>query len=241
MPHERVRARRWIGIAVVLFAAIAALVWLRREQGMPPASAPVTEDTRDVAAGQRMEFPARSAGESGAVAPSSGEEDTPSADLEPDQDMIALRWAQVDLDALRSAMPDNLYWKLGAPTSDPTVQRERAEERARWNEVYGKVLSGTASEEEIHAYYDQRARLSSDYVEFASRVLQDYGKVLPARDIGLLELSLKMHHARLQQMPRRLTEALERKEHQDRLREAWLADEKAFEQAQADEAQRARR
>jgi hypothetical protein len=59
--------------------------------------------------------------------------------------------------------------------------------------------------------------------------------------VGLLELSLKMHHARLQQMPRRVTEALERKQRQDGLREAWLADEKAFEQAQADEAQRARR
>lgn len=228
-------------MAVALCVAIAALIWLRREPDLLPAPPPVTAETRNGVPPQRLASASQFAGQGRAGAPSDGEEDAAGADLGLDQDMIALRWAQVDLDALREAMPDNLYWKLGAPTSDPTIQRERAEERARWNEAYGKILSGTASEQEIQAYYDQRARLSADYVEFASRVLDDYGNVLPDRDVGLLELSLKMHHARLQQMPRRVTEALERKQRQDGLREAWLADEKAFEQAQADEAQRARR
>ncbi len=45
-----------------------------------------------------------------------------------------------------------------------------------------------------------------------------------------------MKKRRLQQMPRRLTEAIERKQRQDRLREAWIADEALFEHAQAEEA-----
>lgn len=154
---------------------------------------------------------------------------------------IAMRWARVDLDAVRAAMPDNLYWELSAPTSDPVILEERADERARWNEEYGKVLSGNATEAEIEAYYAQRHRLSADYVEFGSHLLERYGDVLPARDVGLLELSVKMHHARLQQMPRRLTEAIDRKHRQDRLREEWLEDEAAFELEQADRAQSGRR
>ena len=158
-----------------------------------------------------------------------------------DQDMIALRWSQVDLEALREEMPDNLYWELGAPTSDPAVEEARAERREMWNEAYGKVISGTATEEEIHAYFDERAQVSTDYLEFATRVLEQYGQVLPPRDVGLLELSADMHRARLQSMPRRVAEAIERKSRQDRLRAEWLADEAAFEQRQAEEVERAQR
>lgn len=144
---------------------------------------------------------------------------------------IALRWDSVDLDAVRRAMPENTYWKMGVPSDDPEVRKARAEERARWNEMFGKVLSGTATEAEIDAYYAERYRLSSDYIEFASHLLKEYGEVLPERDVGLLELAVKMHHARLQQMPRRVAEAHARKQKQDRLREAWLADEEAFRQS----------
>jgi len=37
-----------------------------------------------------------------------------------------------------------------------------------------------------------------------------------------------MHTARLQEQPRKIAEALERKREQDALREAWLRDEEAF-------------
>ncbi len=157
--------------------------------------------------------------------------------LDRDQES-AFRWAQVDLDEVRAAMPDNAFWERGAPTSDPAVLHEREQERARSNDAWGQVLSGNAGEDEIHDYYAERHRISSDYVEFASHLLSHYGNVLPERDVGLLEFSVQMHQARLQQMPRRLMEALERKEEQDRLREAWLADEAAFEQALLDAAER---
>lgn len=241
MSHKRAGSRHWIWIIVLVFVAIVGLLWLRRGSEDRPEPSTASLETAEGATPQQADSATRSAAERDDGPTSDGEEDLADFDPNLDQDMIALRWSMVDLDALREAIPDNLYWKLGAPTTDPVVQRERDEERARWEKAYGKVLSGTASDEEITAYYDQRGRLSADYVEFASLVLQDYGAVLPARDIGLLELSLKMHHARLQQMPRRLTEALERKQRQDRLREAWLADEEAFGRAQADEVQRSLR
>jgi hypothetical protein len=71
----------------------------------------------------------------------------------PDAYEVALRWSAVDLDAVRDAMPGNLYWRMSAPTSDEELICWREEERARWNQEYGKVLSGNATEEEIEGYY----------------------------------------------------------------------------------------
>lgn len=151
--------------------------------------------------------------------------------IDPDTE-AAMRWATVDLDEVREALPDNLYWKMSAPTDDPDVLRWREEERARWNVEYGKVLSGNATEEEIHDYFDLRQRVSQDAVSFAEYLLLNHGSTLPERDVSLLNLASRLHRARLEEMPRRLAEALARKERQDRLREAWIADEKAFEEAQ---------
>ena len=137
-------------------------------------------------------------------------------------------WAEVDLDEVRAALPDNLYWDVGAPTQDEGVIEARAAERARWNVEYGKVLSGNASEAEIRAYYDHRARLAADYVEFATYMLDHYGETLPEQDVGLLHLARRLNHARLEEIPRKIQEAFDRKRAQDAAREAWLADERAF-------------
>jgi hypothetical protein len=137
----------------------------------------------------------------------------------------ATPWAAVDLDEIRTALPDNLYWQLSMPTEDARIQRDREDERARWNVEYGKVLSGTASEAEIHAYYAHRQRLSADYVEFTSYVLDRHGSDLSEQDVTLLELARRLHLARLEEYPRQTQRALERKLEQDRAREAWLAEE----------------
>ena len=149
-------------------------------------------------------------------------------DTEPDDDAMAAAWAAVDMDEIRKAMPDNLYWKLSTPTKDPQVIEERAAERARWNVQYGKVLSGTASEEEVRAFYDFRAQLSGDYVEFATYLVDHYGGVLPERDAGMLKLARRLNQARLEEIPRKIEEAFERKRAQDAAREAWLADQAVF-------------
>lgn len=127
----------------------------------------------------------------------------------------------VDLAYLRARIPDNLYWRLGQPTQDPELLRQRAEEEQRWNELYGKVQSNTASEEEVQRYYDHRRQLSEDYIEFARLVLAEYGGELPERDRGMYELSIEMHGSRLAEIPRQLEDALARKRAHDQRREDW--------------------
>jgi hypothetical protein len=166
-----------------------------------------------------------------AVPGAPAELETQPGDGPPDPYEVALRWSAVDLGAVRDALPDNLYWQMSAPSDDEDLLQWREEERASWNREYGKVLSGNATEEEIDDYYAHRERVSLDAIEFASYLLDHYRDTLPERDVGLLELAVKLHHARLQELPRRQAEALERKQRQDILRELWRADEKAFEEA----------
>src|SRR5574337_865510 len=125
-------------------------------------------------------------------------------------------------------MPDNLYFKLSVPTTDEQVLKQREAERAQWNVPYGKILSGTASEEEIRAYYDYHARLSGDNVELATYLLDHYGDQVPERDIGLLLLAKRLNLARLEEIPRKIADALDRKSKQDAARAAWLADQAQF-------------
>lgn len=127
----------------------------------------------------------------------------------------------VDLDALRERLPDNLYWRMGAPTDDPDLLRQRAAERDRWDKLFGKVQSGTATEQEIRGYYSHRQKLSEDYLAFATEVLATHGDDLPDRDRGLYELSARMHRDRLAENPRKLEEALKRRDEQEARREAW--------------------
>jgi len=139
-------------------------------------------------------------------------------------------WANVDLDAVRAAMPNNMFWQTSSPTTDPEVQRARQEERDRWNVEYGKVLSNTATKEEVDAYYAHRQQMSTDYIQFAAYILQNYGKKLGMRDEGLLKLAIKLHLARLEEIPRQLAEAHQRREAHEAARRAWLDEQKAFEQ-----------
>ena len=138
-------------------------------------------------------------------------------------------WENVDMEAIRAALPDNLYWKLAAPTKDPEVLREREERRDRWNVEYGKVLSNTATPAEIDAYYAERQRMSEDYLEFIVYLLTNYGYEIPARDVALLKLSAEMHHQRLEEIPRQITEARQRQVAHEAARQKWLEDQKAFE------------
>jgi hypothetical protein len=127
----------------------------------------------------------------------------------------------VNLERLRAEIPRNRYWVDSAPTDDPDVVKGREEEAAGWNQLYGKVLSGTASDDEIRAWIDHRRRVSEDAIEFAGRVLAEHGSELPERDRGLLELAIDMHRTRLAELPRQESEARARKAEQDRRRAAW--------------------
>ncbi len=133
----------------------------------------------------------------------------------------------VDMERLREKLPDNLYWEVAAPTKDPEVLKKRDEASRHWNDMYGKVLSGMATEAEVHAYYAHRRKLSEDFLAFATTVLSDYGDVLPERDRGLYELSIQMHRTRLEELPRQEAESLAHREAQERRRQAWRQGQQA--------------
>jgi hypothetical protein len=137
-------------------------------------------------------------------------------------------WENVDMDAIRAALPDNVYWKMAAPTKDPELLRQREEQRERWNVQYGKVLSNTATPEEIDAYYAERQQLSEDYLEFIVYLLTNYGYEIPARDVALMKLSAEMHHQRLEEIPRQIAEAHQRQAAHEAARQKWLEEQKAF-------------
>ncbi|WP_437755432.1 hypothetical protein [Sorangium sp. So ce1389] len=134
---------------------------------------------------------------------------------------VAGRGYPVDLERLRAQLPDNLYWQLGAPTDDPRELEARAGEQKRWEDLFGKVQSNTASEEEVRRYYEHSRRVSEDYIQFASLVLAQHRDELPERDQGLYELSIQMHRSRLAEIPRQIEGALARTQAQDRARDEW--------------------
>jgi hypothetical protein len=182
----------------------------------PPPTATLSPAPDDVGAADDAFAPS---------APPMAPSDEPLADAE-DWDGS---WESVDLEAIRAALPDNLYWKMAAPTTDPEVLRQREEERARWNAEYGKVLSNTATDEEIDAYYAERQKVSEDYLEFIVYLMTNYGYQIPKRDVAAFKLAGEMHLARLEEIPRQIAEAHARREAHEKARQAWLADQKAFE------------
>src|SRR5690606_22143585 len=127
----------------------------------------------------------------------------------------------IDLEAVRAALPDNVYWDLAAPTQDPRVLAERERERARWEEAFGRVQAGDASKEEIEAYFDHRQRLSSDYVRVVDYLLEHYQADLSDEHLALLHTARRLHLARLEEIPRRLQQAYERGKAQEEARAAW--------------------
>jgi hypothetical protein len=217
-PHPRPSRLPWLAALIAAaLATIALVVFLRSDPPAADQTAGPTPAPESPGPAHRGERPGLSAdpGVVPGVAP--GEAADPGDESGNEY--------PVDLERLRARIPDNLYWRLGAPTKDPQVLQARAAEEQRWNELYGKVQSGTASEEEIQRYYDHRRKLSEDYLAFARLVLQEYGDELPERDRGLYDLSIEMHTSRLAEIPGKIDEARARKQEQDRRREEWRSSQ----------------
>lgn len=143
----------------------------------------------------------------------------------------AWAWASIDMASVKEALPDNLYWEMGEPTDHTPTLEQRQEQRDFWKMQYGKVLSGTAREDEVHAYYDYQQQVSSDYLAFADYLLLQHSDQLPTRDVQLLTLVQGMHNTRLQTIPRKRGEAITRSKDHNSRREAWLADKDGYETA----------
>jgi hypothetical protein len=117
----------------------------------------------------------------------------------------------VNLDELRARLPDNRYWELGAPTSDPDIARARAERAKRDNALFGRTQTGEATEPEIRAYYAEQRRISEDYLQLSQLVLAEKADQLPERDRTLFALGAKLNRERLTQIERDLADALARR------------------------------
>jgi hypothetical protein len=219
----------WLAAALALAAASAGL-WLvaqRREAAVPEAGAIAAAPPTAPSAAQEPEIAEASPGAEAPAAQPGFAGGGPGLDTR-------MPWGIVDMEEVRRALPNNLYWQTASPTENVREQQQREEDQARWNVEYGKVLSGTGTEEEVRAYYAHRQRVSADYVEFVGYLLDHYADQLPEQDIGLLELARKLHLARLEEYPRKLQESLERKRAQDEARAKWLADEAEFQGGDAE-------
>ena len=216
------RANQLRTLLIALIAAIAAILWFRWQ------ASPTAEHRGGVAPAGEMPKPRPTVEPVVPGVPKAPEGSGSQPAPESDPGDLASAWESVDMDEIRRAMPENTYWTMSAPTTDERVIREREEERARWNAEYGKMLSGNASEEEIRAYYAHRQRLSADYVEFTSYVLDHYQDDLSDQDLGLLELARRLHLHRLAEYPKETQRAFERKAEQDAAREAWQRDQAEF-------------
>jgi len=166
---------------VLLVAAVVLALWLRSDGD--PARAVKSE---------------RGEHGSGAVSSPSGDDPgIPSETFGGSQASYPL-----DLQKLRSQIPDNRYWQLDAPTTDVEVAKERAEKAKARNTMFGRIQANEASAEEIRAYYEERRRVSKDYLELALMVLDGRAGEASERDRGLFELTANLHRARLEQIDR---------------------------------------
>lgn len=133
------------------------------------------------------------------------------APAQPNEALESMAGYPVNLEELREKLPDNRYWELGLPTSDPEVAKARAARAKRNNELFGRTQTGEATEPEIRAYYAEQRRVSEDYLKLSELVLIEKGKELAERDRGMFELSVSLHRARLKQIERDLSDALARR------------------------------
>lgn len=219
--------RPWLAVLAVASVIVALFFFVITRTGPSPPD-PATTDgagapprtTSDGPAADRALPPARPPAARDALGDAFSDLFAP--------DDPAWAWSRVDLDALRQEMPENVFWEIAAPTEDPAVLERRRERREAENREWGRILSNTAPQEDIRSWYRDRQRISSDLVAFTARLLDEYGPVLPDRDRGLLELSQRMHRQRLEELPQRLQEALDRREAHVAAAAAWRAEQALF-------------
>lgn len=193
----RVKTPAWIAIGSAV--VVGGVVWfIARSPAETAPSEPTTQ----------AHTPAPAAI---AAPPPPGRTDSVSGSEGPSKLADSERPYPVDLDDLRARIPNNLYWQLGAPTDDPEVAKMRAARAERNNTIFGRTLSGEATEAEIRTYYAEQRRVSEDYLELSLLVLSEKRDQLPERDRGMFELSVQLHRARIAQTERDLKDALARR------------------------------
>jgi hypothetical protein len=217
MEDKRIRPGVWLAVFAILSVVVIALVLMpgSRPDDAGPAETPAADDPVAETATAGRERASRSHTSSRAASPQAAPV------LEQPEYIEGLVWGEIDLREAKALMPDNLYWKNGAPTKDPEVLAARDEERRRRNEEYGRVLAGDANEDEVRAYYDYKKKLSADYLEFSEFMSRRYRNSENKEFIGMLELAMKMHAQKLKDLEGELEASIQKSRDAARAREEW--------------------
>ena len=172
-----------------------------------------------------------------------GDVEMPESYIDPQDayDAKAEAWAKVDFEAIKTAMPDNQFWEMAMPTGDENVLATRQEKRNLLKIIEAEIAARHATEGEIRAYYDQQQMLSEDYVEAITVLLNKYGDVLPEEDYSGQTLARMMHLAKLQELPSKVTRALEERQKFVSQRTEWLENRAEYEARLHAEATQARK
>lgn len=232
------------------FAASAVFVLMEEFQKDDPSFLPVTEVV-PAPAEQKQQSDERVSGVIGDYPKFlttddvlEGNVEMPKQDFDPEdyRDEKADAWAKVDLEAVREIIPNNLFWTMSAPTDDETVLAAREAKREELKMIETKMMARHATEQEIRDYYSYQTKLSEDYVMAVTEIINRYGHVIPDEDYSGPTLARTLHMSKLQEMPSKLTQALEQRQQFLAEKSEWMADKDAYRaklEAQAAEANRA--
>jgi hypothetical protein len=221
MDDRRIRPQVWFAVlgALALLAVLVAVLESRRARPVPE---PEPEVAAAIPSAHESPGSPSSRREARLASPASGVAEDPVPYID------GLVYGEIDLREARELMPNNLYWKYGAPTKDPAVLAERDAEKKRRNDEYGRVLAGDASEDDVRAYYDYRKKLAADYFEFAEFMHRRYQDSKNEEFVGMLDLAMKLNAAKLQQIPDELEAALQRARDHEKAREEWRRQKEEF-------------
>lgn len=239
-----------VGFLATAFAASATLVVWEQLQTDDPSFLPVTEiapvpdaalpSSDEKVTGLKGDYPKFLTTDDVLE----GNVEMPEQDIDPEdyRDAKADAWAKVDLDAVRDVIPNNLYWSMSAPTTDEAVLAEREAKRAELKTLETKITARQATEQEIRDYYAYQTTLSEDYVIALTEIINRYGHEIPDDDYSGPTLARTLHLSKLQEMPTKLTRALEQRQQFLAEKAEWMADKDAYRaklEAEAAEANRA--
>jgi hypothetical protein len=116
------------------------------------------------------------------------------------------------------APPEPAPSRPAPPGASPPTALTAADQDARWNQLYGKVLSGTGTTSDIDAYYEHLRDRSQRALDEAQARL---AAPVSERDRALLELAARMNRERLASLPAERDAARARQRRQEERRRSW--------------------
>lgn len=111
-----------------------------------------------------------------------------------------------DMDRLRDELPGN----LAIPPRDKNERWMRDEAKKSRNELFGRISSNIASDDEVHSYYDEQALLTRDSIAMLEWILKEHEEEMGERDLSRHHFLLDQFKKRLAAIPDREARALTR-------------------------------